>query len=148
VTTADAQTRLPLGRSLAAGLGAGGIAAIVAALVSLGLKSPDRVFLNSASVSIVVLLGGLITGFAYFSGAGRAQAVRNVAIWIVAAFLIVVAAVLAVEEHYRHPVDVEWVLDRSGGPPWVVQARPVTGLPDGEPVTGWDPVRYAFGDTA
>jgi hypothetical protein len=26
--------------------------------------------------------------------------------------------------------------------------RPVTGLPDWEPVTGWDPVRYAFGDTA
>jgi len=102
VTTADAQTRLPLGRSLAAGLGAGGIAAIVAALVSLGLKSPDRVFLNSASVSIVVLLGGLITGFAYFSGAGRAQAVRNVAIWIVAAFLIVVAAVLAVEAESGH----------------------------------------------
>jgi pyruvate,water dikinase len=60
----------------------------------------------------------------------------------------IVAAVLAVEERYGHPVDVEWVLDRSGGPPWVVQARPVTGLPDREPVTGWDPVRYAFGDTA
>jgi pyruvate, water dikinase len=60
----------------------------------------------------------------------------------------IVAAVLAVEEHYGHPVDVEWVLDRSGGPPWVVQARPVTGLPDREPATGWDPVRYAFGDTA
>jgi pyruvate, water dikinase len=60
----------------------------------------------------------------------------------------IVAAVLAAEQHYGHPVDVEWVLDRSGGPPWVVQARPVTGLPDREPVTGWDPVRYAFGDTA
>jgi pyruvate,water dikinase len=60
----------------------------------------------------------------------------------------IVAAVLAVEERYGHPVDVEWVLDRSGGPPWVVQARPVTGLPEREPVTGWDPVRYAFGDTA
>jgi pyruvate,water dikinase len=60
----------------------------------------------------------------------------------------IVAAVLAVEERYGHPVDVEWVLDRSGGPPWVVQARPVTGLPDREPATGWDPVRYAFGDTA
>ena len=60
----------------------------------------------------------------------------------------IVAAVLAVEAHYGHPVDVEWVLDRSGGPPWVVQARPVTGLPEREPVTGWDPVRYAFGDSA
>ncbi len=60
----------------------------------------------------------------------------------------IVAAVLAVEERYGHPVDVEWVLDRSGGPLWVVQARPVTGLPDREPATGWDPVRYAFGDTA
>jgi pyruvate, water dikinase len=59
----------------------------------------------------------------------------------------IVAAVLAVEERYGHPVDMEWVLDRSGGPPWVVQARPVTGLPDREPATGWDPVRYAFGDT-
>jgi pyruvate,water dikinase len=55
----------------------------------------------------------------------------------------IVAAVLSVERHYGHPVDVEWVIGRDG-PPSIVQARPVTGVPDPGPPAEWDPVRYAF----
>lgn len=43
--------------------------------------------------------------------------------------LAVVDAVLAVEQHYGYPVDVEWVVDRHrrpGDPVSVVQTRPVT----------------------
>jgi pyruvate,water dikinase len=64
----------------------------------------------------------------------------------------VVAAVLAAERHYGHPVDVEWVVGRRrdhGQPVSVVQVRPITGLPDPAPETDWDPVafaaKYAFG---
>jgi pyruvate, water dikinase len=59
----------------------------------------------------------------------------------------IVVAVLSIERHYRHPVDVEWVIGRDG-PPSIVQARPVTGVPDPGPAPGWDPVGYAFGDPA
>jgi pyruvate, water dikinase len=62
----------------------------------------------------------------------------------------VTTAVLAVERHYGHPVDVEWVIGRRrGAPVSVVQARPVTGVADPGPPAAWDPVaaatRYAFG---
>lgn len=43
--------------------------------------------------------------------------------------LAVTDAVIAIEEHYGYPVDVEWVIDRhrrSGDPVSVVQTRPVT----------------------
>ena len=45
-----------------AGITAGALAAIVAVLVSLPLKSPDDSLLNSASVAIASLLVGLISG--------------------------------------------------------------------------------------
>ncbi|MGW5094989.1 PEP/pyruvate-binding domain-containing protein [Streptomyces nodosus] len=67
----------------------------------------------------------------------------------------VVDAVLQIERHYGHPVDVEWVIDRDrgpGGPVTVVQARPITVQPRGEAVAPWDPVayaaKYAFGGGA
>lgn len=57
-------------------------------------------------------------------------------------------SVVAVEAHYGHPVDVEWVLQRGrreGDTVVLVQARPVTaagcGLTD---PPSWDPVRYAL----
>jgi pyruvate, water dikinase len=59
----------------------------------------------------------------------------------------VVDAVLCIERHYGHPVDVEWVLDRhrrSGEPICVVQTRPETvhgGSAAKAPA--WDPVAYA-----
>jgi pyruvate,water dikinase len=60
-------------------------------------------------------------------------------------------AVLAIEQYYGYPVDVEWVLDnhrRPGEPVCIVQARPVT-LTSAEPTpTTWDPAamaaKYAF----
>jgi pyruvate,water dikinase len=60
----------------------------------------------------------------------------------------VVEAMLHVEAHYGHPVDVEWVLGRHrrvGEPVTIVQARPVTTTVDRHPVaaSGWDPVAYA-----
>ncbi len=55
---------------------------------------------------------------------------------------------IAVEAHYGHPVDIEWVLQRGrreGDTIVLVQARPVTaagaGLTD---PPQWDPVRYAL----
>lgn len=54
-------------------------------------------------------------------------------------------AVVDVETHYGHPVDIEWVIQRDrrpGDPVVLVQARPVTTRA-GEPVR-WDPVRYAL----
>jgi phosphoenolpyruvate synthase/pyruvate phosphate dikinase len=59
----------------------------------------------------------------------------------------VVAAVLQIEEHYGHPVDVEWVLGRhrrAGEPVTIVQTRPVTvDENDAGSSGGWDPVAYA-----
>lgn len=44
-----------------------------------------------------------------------------------------------VVEHYRRPMDLEWA--RAGGALWLVQARPITALPDpvGDPPTSWQP---------
>ena len=95
--TISEQSGVPLGRSLLAGLGAGGVAAIVASIVSLQLKSPDRVFINSGSVAIAVLLAGLVTGLVYSTSGDRNRGVRNVAIWLVGAFLLVVVAALIVQ---------------------------------------------------
>lgn len=67
-------------------------------------------------------------------------------------------AVCVIEDHYGHPVDVEWVIDRSrrsGEPVTIVQTRPVTvvdSTADEEPVTAWDPgayaAKYVFGEQA
>ena len=59
----------------------------------------------------------------------------------------VVDAVCAIERHYGHPVDVEWVVDRHrrpGEPVSIVQTRPVTVTVEAAaaPPT-WDPVAYA-----
>tara|TARA_B100000315_G_scaffold132120_1_gene121568 strand:- start:110 stop:640 length:531 start_codon:yes stop_codon:yes gene_type:complete len=47
---------------MVAGLTAGSIAAVVAVLVSLPLRSPDDILLNSATVTISSLLAGVIAG--------------------------------------------------------------------------------------
>lgn len=61
-------------------------------------------------------------------------------------------AVCVIEDHYGHPVDVEWVIDRArrtGDPVSIVQARPVTAATE-DCGTGWDPgayaAKYAFGE--
>jgi pyruvate,water dikinase len=60
----------------------------------------------------------------------------------------VVDAVLHIEQHYGHPVDVEWVLDRHrrpGEPICVVQTRPETvhTTTATTKAPAWDPVAYA-----
>lgn len=57
----------------------------------------------------------------------------------------IVDAVFAIEEHFGHPVDVEWVIERSrrpGEPVTIVQARPVTRK--AEPEIAWDLAEYAY----
>jgi pyruvate, water dikinase len=55
--------------------------------------------------------------------------------------------VVAIERHYGHPVDVEWVIGRhrrAGDPVSIVQARPVTvDVDDQPPAAGWNPVAMA-----
>ena len=50
------------------GLIAGSIAAMVATLVSLPLRSPSDAILNSATVAVGVLTVGLVAGMAWNSG--------------------------------------------------------------------------------
>ena len=49
-------------RTVIAGLGAGAVAAIVAILISLPLKSPDDILFNTASVGIATLGIGAVNG--------------------------------------------------------------------------------------
>ncbi|MCH7983410.1 MAG: hypothetical protein J4O01_09730 [Chloroflexi bacterium] len=49
-------------RNVIAGLGAGAVAAIVAILISLPLKSPDDILFNTASVGIATLGIGAVNG--------------------------------------------------------------------------------------
>lgn len=54
-------------------------------------------------------------------------------------------AVIAIEQHYGYPVDVEWVLDRhrrEGEPIAIVQTRPVTVVEQGAS-TAYDPMALA-----
>lgn len=59
----------------------------------------------------------------------------------------IAAAVTAIEEHYGHPVDVEWVISRhrrAGDPVCIVQTRPVTTVePETAAAPAYDPVALA-----
>ncbi|MGQ0575480.1 MAG: PEP/pyruvate-binding domain-containing protein, partial [Pseudonocardia sp.] len=58
----------------------------------------------------------------------------------------VVQAVIAIEEHYGYPVDVEWVISRhrrAGDPVCIVQSRPVTVVAQEAAATAYDPVALA-----
>ena len=55
-----------------AGLTAGSVAAVVAALVSLPLRSPDDAFFNTGSVAIASLIAGLAAG-ALWQGAAKSK---------------------------------------------------------------------------
>ena len=50
-----------------AGLAAGSVAAVIAALVSLPLRSPSDTLLNSASVALACLLSGLVAGLLWLA---------------------------------------------------------------------------------
>ncbi len=59
----------------------------------------------------------------------------------------IVAAVIAIEQHYGYPVDVEWVISRhrrAGDPVCIVQIRPVTVTAAGPAApAAYDPVALA-----
>jgi pyruvate, water dikinase len=59
----------------------------------------------------------------------------------------IAAAVTAIENHYGHPVDVEWVVSRhrrAGDPVCIVQTRPVTTVePETPAAPAYDPVALA-----
>ena len=60
----------------------------------------------------------------------------------------IASAVRAIEEHYGHPVDVEWVISRhrrAGDPVCIVQTRPVTvtAPPEEAAPAAYDPVALA-----
>ncbi len=58
----------------------------------------------------------------------------------------IVGAVLAIEEHYGYPVDVEWVISRhrrAGDPVCIVQTRPVTVTATEAAPVAYDPVAIA-----
>ena len=75
---------------------AGALSAVVAALVSLPLRSPHDALLNSASVTWGVLLLALVSGLVYRRLSLRPNAVRRFAIVMAVGFLVWVAVAFAV----------------------------------------------------
>ena len=68
-----------------AGIAAGSVAAIIAAMVSLPLHSPDDIFFNSATVVIGALMAGLGAGIVWHFLAGRRRGTLIfAAVWVVA----------------------------------------------------------------
>lgn len=58
----------------------------------------------------------------------------------------ITGAVLSIERHYGHPVDVEWVIARhrrAGDPVCIVQSRPVTVVAEQPPPAAYDPMAMA-----
>lgn len=94
-----------LRRSLLAGLAAGGVAAIAAALVSLPLRSPDDAFFNTASVTFGALLAGVLGGALWFALRARRDAPRMFAVVLAAAFLLVSAGALLMDVLPSAPLD-------------------------------------------
>lgn len=85
-----------------AGIIAGSVSAIAAAIVSLPLHSPDDILLNSATVVIGALLAGLSAGIVWRFLAGRPRGLPMFAIvWAMAIALIAVFA-LAGETQLDH----------------------------------------------
>ena len=75
---------------------AGALSAVVAALVSLPLRSPHDALLNSASVTWGVLLLALVSGLVYRRLSLRQNAVKRFAVVMAVGFLVWVAVALAV----------------------------------------------------
>ena len=93
--SADAPARV---RSLFAGLAAGAVAAVVASLVSLPLRSPDDIFANTASVTVGALLAGLFAGYAWWAARRRRSPFDTFVVWIAALFAVVALSALLSED--------------------------------------------------
>ena len=75
---------------------AGALAAVVAALVSLPLRSPHDALLNSASVTWGVLLLALVSGLVYRRLSRGPDALRRFALVMAVGFLVWVAVAFAI----------------------------------------------------
>ena len=80
-----------------AGMLAGSVGAIVAALLSLPLRSPDDLIANSASVAIVALLAGIAGGFLWRGMAARAGARRRLLVFAAIGFVGAVVILVVLE---------------------------------------------------
>ena len=100
------RSRAPVsfGRALPGGLAAGAFAAVAASLVSLRLTSPDRIFFNCASITIVTLLAGLGTGLAWYIASRHSRPKRRFDLSLAIPFAVVVAVSLLVEALPGHPI--------------------------------------------
>jgi polyisoprenoid-binding protein YceI len=94
----------PPKRSLLGGLAAGGVAAIAASALSLALRSPDPVLINSASVSMAVLLMGVLGGIAWRIMSDRPNPMRRFLILAAGAFAAVLVAALLIEAAPGQPL--------------------------------------------
>jgi polyisoprenoid-binding protein YceI len=75
-------------RAIAAGVAAGGVAAIVAAALSVRLQSPDPILINSASVALVVLIVGAAAGIVWSVISDRAHPVSLFLLILAGGFLV------------------------------------------------------------
>jgi polyisoprenoid-binding protein YceI len=91
-------------RALLAGLAGGGAAAIVAVFVSQALRSPDRVWLNAASIGVITVVAGVLGGLLYVLTAGQRRRSLIFAGALAAVFVLVVLAALLVESLPGHPL--------------------------------------------
>jgi polyisoprenoid-binding protein YceI len=86
--------RISLRRALLAGVLAGSIAAVAAALLSLATHSPDALIFNSVSVGIGALLVGLGGGAVWWAVQQRPAPWRTLALAVLVAFILVALAAL------------------------------------------------------
>lgn len=94
-THTPATSTLP--RALLAGLAAGALAALAAALVNLPLKSPDDAFFNSATVVIGALVAGLAGGLVWQAVQRRGAPLRDFLACMAAAFVLVAGGALLLD---------------------------------------------------
>lgn len=95
----------PARHHILGGLGAGALAAVAAALVSLPLRSPDDAFFNTASITLGALLVGLLAGLAWQALYRRPHPLPAFAGWLAAGFALVALAALAFEAAPGAPLD-------------------------------------------
>src|SRR6266567_4251241 len=94
----------PLGRSAVSGLAAAAVAAIPTSAVSLVLRSPDPILINSASVTVVLLITGIVAGFGWrLAGFGSRPLLRFSA-WMAITFCVIVLMGALIEAAPGHPL--------------------------------------------
>jgi len=97
--------RPTLARALLGGLASGAVAVIVAALLSLPLRSPDDVFFNSVSVTVGALLAGAGGGLLWWAAQRSHAPVRTFGASVLAGFLLVAVLTLVAERMPGAPLE-------------------------------------------